>query len=107
MNSPVFGTLMLQLFSTIRCEYTVNYKQQEGRDLSWVLMMDSQKPAHCLALGRCGINIYGTGDFPGGPVVRLQAPNAGGPGSIPGQGAESHTPQLSSHDTTKDPTCCN
>ena len=29
----------------------------------------------------------------GGPVV-LCAPNAGGPGSIPGQGKRSHMPQL-------------
>ena len=33
-------------------------------------------------------------DFPGGPVVRTQAPNAGGLGSIPGQGTRSCTLQL-------------
>ena len=33
-------------------------------------------------------------DFPGGPVVRTQAPNAGGLGSIPGQGTRSHMSQL-------------
>ena len=27
--------------------------------------------------------------------LRLRAPNAGGPGSIPGQGTRSHVPQLS------------
>ena len=29
--------------------------------------------------------------------LRLQAPNAGGPGSIPGQGSRSHMPQLRGH----------
>ncbi|TEA28647.1 hypothetical protein DBR06_SOUSAS16810003, partial [Sousa chinensis] len=60
--------------------------------------------------------------------LRLHAPNAGGPGSIPGQGTRSHMPQLrdympqlssyaatksshattnSSHAAAKDPTCHN
>ncbi|TEA28867.1 hypothetical protein DBR06_SOUSAS4010084, partial [Sousa chinensis] len=41
--------------------------------------------------------------------VRLHAPNAGGPGSIPGRGARSHMKAAteSPHATTKDPTCCN
>ena len=30
------------------------------------------------------------GDFCGGPMARLRAPNAGGPGSIPGLGTRSH-----------------
>ena len=34
--------------------------------------------------------------------VRLHAPNAGGPGSIPGRGTRSLM-----HATTKDPACCN
>ena len=29
--------------------------------------------------------------------LRLQAPNTGGPGSIPGQGSRSHMPQLRGH----------
>ncbi|TEA31306.1 hypothetical protein DBR06_SOUSAS710061, partial [Sousa chinensis] len=29
--------------------------------------------------------------------LRLHAPNAGGPGSIPGQGTRCHMPQLRSH----------
>ena len=33
-------------------------------------------------------------DFPGGPVVEICAPNAGAPGSMPGQGTRSHVPQL-------------
>ena len=33
--------------------------------------------------------------------LRLHNPNAGAPGSIPGQGIRSHVPQL------KDPACCN
>ena len=33
-------------------------------------------------------------DFPGGPVARIHAPNAGGLGSIPGQGTRSHMSQL-------------
>ena len=38
--------------------------------------------------------------------VRVRAPDAGGPGSIPGQGTRSHMPQLRSpHATTKDPVC--
>ena len=37
--------------------------------------------------------------------LRLCAPNAGGPGSIPGQGTRSHMLQLKVlHATTKDPT---
>ncbi|TEA28252.1 hypothetical protein DBR06_SOUSAS3310034, partial [Sousa chinensis] len=48
--------------------------------------------------------------------VRLHTPNAGGPGSIPGQGTRYHmcavTQSLRAatknpHATTKDPTCCN
>ena len=48
--------------------------------------------------------------------VRLRFPNAGGPGSIPGQGTRSHmhaaTKSLHAttkgpHATTKDPACCN
>ena len=49
--------------------------------------------------------------------LRLRAPNAGGPGSIPGQGTRSHMPQLKiPHAATKkrfcmlqlkDPTCRN
>ena len=37
--------------------------------------------------------------------LRLCASNAGGAGSIPGQGTRSHMPQLSLKPTTKDPTC--
>ena len=33
-------------------------------------------------------------DFPGGPVARFRAPNAEGPGSIPGQGTRSPMIQL-------------
>ena len=33
-------------------------------------------------------------DFPGGPAVKLRAPNAGGPGLILGQGTRSHMLQL-------------
>ena len=32
--------------------------------------------------------------FPGGPVAKTPAPNAGGCGLIPGQGTRSHIPQL-------------
>ena len=40
--------------------------------------------------------------------LRLLTPNAGSPGSIPGQGSRSHMPKLkSSHATTKDPACSN
>ena len=35
--------------------------------------------------------------------LRLHAPNAGGLGSIPGQGTRSHAATKSSHATTKDP----
>ena len=35
-----------------------------------------------------------TQDFPGGPVVRLRALNAGDLGLIPSQRARSHMPQL-------------
>ncbi|TEA34221.1 hypothetical protein DBR06_SOUSAS2710098, partial [Sousa chinensis] len=51
--------------------------------------------------------------FPGNSLVvqwlRLHAPNAGGPGSIPGQGTKSHmhVTTKSSHATTKEPGCCN
>ena len=46
------------------------------------------------------------GDFPGGTKwLRLHAPNAGGPGSIPGQGTRSHihAATKSLHATTKEP----
>ena len=33
-------------------------------------------------------------DFPGGPVAKTLAPNAGGSGLIPGQGPRHHMPQL-------------
>ena len=47
--------------------------------------------------------------------LRLHAPNAGGLGSIPGQGTRAHMQQLRAHmpklkiphAATKDPTCCN
>ena len=41
--------------------------------------------------------------------IRLRAPNAGGPGSIPGQGARSHmhAATKSSHAATKEPASCN
>ena len=41
--------------------------------------------------------------------LRLHAPNAGGPSSIPGQGTRSHmhAATKSSHATTKEPTCRN
>ena len=48
-------------------------------------------------------------DFPGGPVVRLHAPNGAGPGSIPGRGTRSHmhATTKSSRAATKDPACRN
>ena len=49
------------------------------------------------------------GDFPGGRL-RLDAPNAGDPDSIPGQGIRSHMPQLKIPHAArkiKDPRCCN
>ena len=39
--------------------------------------------------------------------LRLRAPSAGGPGSIPGQGTRSHMLQLRVHFATKDPACHN
>ncbi|TEA36710.1 hypothetical protein DBR06_SOUSAS310123, partial [Sousa chinensis] len=41
--------------------------------------------------------------------LRLHAPNAGGPGSIPGQGTRfhRHAATKSSHATTKEPVSCN
>ncbi|TEA33625.1 hypothetical protein DBR06_SOUSAS3910197, partial [Sousa chinensis] len=41
--------------------------------------------------------------------VRLHAPNAGGPGSIPGQGTSSrvHATTKSPHAAPKDSVCCN
>ena len=41
--------------------------------------------------------------------MRLRAPDAGGWGSIPGQGTRSHmhAASKSSHATSKEPTCCN
>ena len=41
--------------------------------------------------------------------VRLCAPDAGGPGSIPGQGIRScmHAATKILHAATKDPACCN
>ncbi|TEA42194.1 hypothetical protein DBR06_SOUSAS6810117, partial [Sousa chinensis] len=38
--------------------------------------------------------------------LRLHAPNAGGPGSIPGQGTRSYMPQLRAHmPQLKEPAC--
>ena len=34
-----------------------------------------------------------SGEFPGGPWLRLHAPSAAGPGSVSGQGTRLHTPQ--------------
>ena len=41
--------------------------------------------------------------------IRFRVPNAGGPGSIPGQGTRTHmhAATKSSHATTKEPMCCN
>ena len=39
--------------------------------------------------------------------LRLRSPNAGGPGSILGQGTESHMPQLRVHTAQIKSTCCN
>ena len=48
------------------------------------------------------------GDFPGGPVAKAPAPNAGGPTLIPGQGTRPHMPQVSvCMPQQKDPTCHN
>ncbi|TEA33197.1 hypothetical protein DBR06_SOUSAS8010046, partial [Sousa chinensis] len=39
--------------------------------------------------------------------LRLCAPNARGPGSIPGQGTRTHMPQLKIlHAATEEPICC-
>ncbi|TEA39259.1 hypothetical protein DBR06_SOUSAS7610104, partial [Sousa chinensis] len=40
--------------------------------------------------------------------IRLRTPNAGGPGSIPGQGTRSHmhAATKSLHAITKEPACC-
>ena len=46
------------------------------------------------------------GTSPGAQWLRLHAPNAGDPASIPGQVTRSHIPK-SSHASTKDPMCCN
>ena len=44
-----------------------------------------------------------------GHWIKLRTPNAGGPGSIPGQGTRSHTHAAtkSSHAATKEPACRN
>ena len=39
-------------------------------------------------MGGTGIQLRPGADFPGGPVVKNPPSNAGGTGSIPGQGAE-------------------
>ena len=39
--------------------------------------------------------------------LRLSAPNAGGPGSIPDKGTLPHMSQPRSHATAKDPARCN
>ena len=51
----------------------------------------------------------GIGTSLGAPWLRLCAPNAGGLGSIPGQGTRSHmhVATKSLHATTKEPTCHN
>ena len=49
------------------------------------------------------------GTYPVAQWVRLRAPNAGDPGSIPGQGTRSHmhATTTSSDATTKEPACRN
>ena len=42
-------------------------------------------------------NLIRSQRFPGGQGLRLYTPNAGGLGSIPGQGSRSHMPQLRAH----------
>jgi len=42
-------------------------------------------------------------DFPGGPVAKTLCSNAGGPGSIPGQGTRSHMAHKSLLIAIKDP----
>ena len=48
-------------------------------------------------------------DFPGGQWLRLCAPNAGVPGSLPGQKSRSYMPQLRRVQTLqlRAPACCN
>ena len=65
---------------------------------------------HFLSLNACKIYAsYQKGLKPGTSLVaqwlRLRAPNAGGPGSIPGQGTRSHmhAATKSPHATTKEP----
>ena len=55
------------------------------------------------------IKTSGTGTSLVAQWLRLRASNAGGPGSIPGQGTRSHmhTATKSSHATTKEPMSCN
>ena len=46
-------------------------------------------------------------DFPGGPVVKTLSFNAGGEGSIPGQGAKIPHASRSKHSNIKQKQCCN
>ena len=50
------------------------------------------------------MKIKNEGTSPVVPWLRLHAPNAGGPGSIPGQGARPHVPATNKiqHAATKD-----
>ena len=47
------------------------------------------------------------GDFPGGPVVKTSTSNAGGAGSIPGQGAEIPHASLPKNQNIKQKQYCN
>ena len=71
----------------------------QGKKISWAIKLFKKKPTPWL---KCIEVVYGQAlkFVPGlscGSVVqwlRLHSPNAGGPGSIPGQGTRSHMPQL-------------
>lgn len=60
---------------------------------------------HYRVLGKGGFGESNPlGDFPGGPRLRLHAPSAAGPGSIPGQGTRFPMPHLKIlHNATKIP----
>ena len=46
------------------------------------------------------------GAFPGGPVAKTACSRCGGLGSVPGQGARSHSTTESSSAAAKGPACC-
>ena len=85
---------------------------KEKKRCSTLLITEMQIKAimrYHLTLVRIAVIKKSTGTSLVAQWIRFHAPNAGGPGSIPGQGTRSHmhVTTKNSHATTKEPACHN